>query len=153
MSENSVIPMLAYEDAAAAIDWLVKAFGFHEELRYTEDDGTVTHAELATEGGGLIMLATPTPDYVSPKRHRETCEQARNWSEVPYVIDGVLIEVDDVDAHFARAKEAGATILSEPEDVDAGVRHYRAEDPEGHRWMFSQPIAQVAPEQWGAVEA
>jgi uncharacterized glyoxalase superfamily protein PhnB len=153
MSENTVVPMLAYEDAAAAIDWLVKAFGFHEELRYTEDDGTVTHAELATEGGGLIMLATPTPDYVSPKRHRETCEQARNWSEVPYVIDGVLIEVDDVDAHFARAKEAGATILSEPEDVDAGVRHYRAEDPEGHRWMFSQPIAQVAPEQWGAVEA
>jgi uncharacterized glyoxalase superfamily protein PhnB len=153
MSENTVVPMLAYEDAAAAIDWLVKAFGFHEELRYTEDDGTVTHAELATEGGGLIMLATPTPDYVSPKRHRETCEQARNWSEVPYVIDGVLIEVDDVDAHFARAKEAGATILSEPEDVDADVRHYRAEDPEGHRWMFSQEIAEVAPDEWGAVEA
>jgi uncharacterized glyoxalase superfamily protein PhnB len=153
MSENTVIPMLAYEDAAAAIDWLVKAFGFHEKLRYTEDDGTVTHAELATEGGGLIMLATPTPDYVSPKRHRETCEQARKWSEVPYVIDGVLIEVDDVDAHFARAKEAGATVLSEPEDVDAGVRHYRAEDPEGHRWMFSQEIAEVAPDEWGAVEA
>jgi uncharacterized glyoxalase superfamily protein PhnB len=143
MSENSVIPMLAYEDAAAAIDWLVKAFGFHEKLRYAEDDGTVTHAELATEGGGLIMLATPTPDYVSPKRHRETCEQARKWSEVPYVIDGVLVEVDDVDAHFARAKEAGAKILSDPEDVDAGIRHYRAEDLEGHRWMFSQELAQV----------
>jgi uncharacterized glyoxalase superfamily protein PhnB len=143
MSENSVIPMLAYEDAAAAIDWLVKAFGFHEKLRYAEDDGTVTHAELATEGGGLIMLATPTPDYVSPKRHRETCEQARKWSEVPYVIDGVLVEVDDVDAHFARAREAGAKILSDPEDVDAGIRHYRAEDLEGHRWMFSQELAQV----------
>ena len=62
-------------------------------------------------------------------------------SEVPYVIDGVLVEVDDVDAHFAPAKAAGATILSEPEDVpDVGVRHYRAEDPEGHRWMFSQDI-------------
>jgi uncharacterized glyoxalase superfamily protein PhnB len=153
MSENTVIPMLAYEDAAAAIDWLVEAFGFREKLRYTEDDGTVMHAELAIEGGGLIMLATPTPDYMSPKRHRETCEQARKWSEVPYVIDGVLIEVDDVDTHFARAKEAGATILSEPEDVDAGVRHYRAEDPEGRRWMFSQEIAEVAPEEWGAVEA
>ena len=142
--------MIAYEDGAAAIDWLVKAFGFREQLRYTEDDGTVTHAELATDGGGLIMLATPTPDYRSPKRHRETCEQARKWSEVPYVIDGVLVEVDDVDAHFARAKEAGATILSEPEDVvDFGVRHYRVEDLEGHRWMFSQPIA----EERGAVEA
>jgi uncharacterized glyoxalase superfamily protein PhnB len=143
MAENSVVPMLAYENGVAAIDWLVKAFGFDEKLRYTEDDGTVTHAELATEGGGLIMLATPTADYVSPKRHRETCEQALKWSGVPYVIDGVLVEVDDVDAHFARAKEAGATILSEPEDVDAGIRHYRAEDLEGHRWMFSQELAQV----------
>jgi len=150
---NSVIPMLAYEDGAAAIDWLVKAFSFREKLRYTEDDGTVTHAELATDGDGLIMLATPSPDYVSPKRHRESCEQARKWSESPYVIDGVLVEVDDVDAHFAKAKEAGATILSEPEDVDVGVRHYRVEDLEGHRWMFSQEIAVVAPEEWGAVEA
>jgi uncharacterized glyoxalase superfamily protein PhnB len=152
VAENSVVPMIAYEDAAVAIDWLVEAFGFQERLRYTEDDGTVTHAELAT-GGGLIMLATPTPDYVSPKRHRESCEQAQKWSESPYVIDGVLVEVDDVDAHFARARDAGATILSEPEDIDAGIRHYRVEDPEGHRWMFSQEIAEVAPEQWGAVEA
>jgi uncharacterized glyoxalase superfamily protein PhnB len=54
----------------------------------------------------------------------------------------VLVEVDDVDAHFARAREAGATILSEPEDVpDAGVRHYRVEDPEGHRWMFSRDLS------------
>ena len=49
MAENSVIPMLSYEDGAAAIDWLVKAFGFDEQLRFTDDDGTVTHAELATE--------------------------------------------------------------------------------------------------------
>ena len=63
-------------------------------------------------------------------------------AEVPYVIDGVLVEVDDVDAHFARAREAGATILSEPADqVDVGIRHYRVEDPEGHRWMFSQDIS------------
>ena len=153
MAENHVIPMLSYEDAAAAIDWLVQAFGFTEKLRYTEGDGTVTHAELATDGGGLIMLATPTPDYVSPTRHRETCEQARKWSQSPYVIDGVLVNVADVDAHFAQAKQAGATILSEPEDVDVGVRHYRVEDLEGHRWMFSQEIAVVAPEEWGAVEA
>ena len=153
MAEHSVIPMLSYEDAAAAIDWLVEAFGFTEKLRYTEDDGTVTHAELATDGGGLIMLATPTADYVSPKRHRETCEQARKWSESPYVIDGLLVTVDAVDAPFARARQAGAAILSEPEDVDAGIRHYRVEDLEGHRWMFSQEIAVVAPEEWGAVEA
>jgi uncharacterized glyoxalase superfamily protein PhnB len=143
MADPRVIPMLAYGDGAGAIDWLVKAFGFEERLRFTEDDGTISHAELTTDGGGLIMLATPTPNYVSPKRLRETSEEARKMAEVPYVIDGVLVDVDDVDAHFARAKEAGATILSEPEDVpDVGVRHYRAEDPEGHRWMFSQDISQ-----------
>ena len=139
----AVIPMLAYEDGAAAIDWLVEAFGFDERLRFTDDDGTVSHAELDT-GGGTIMLATPTPDYVSPKRLRELSEEARKMSEVPYVIDGVLVEVDDVDAHFSRARAAGATILSEPEDVpEVGVRHYRVEDPEGHRWMFSQEIAKA----------
>jgi uncharacterized glyoxalase superfamily protein PhnB len=87
------------------------------------------------------MLATPSRDYVSPKRLRELSTEARKMAEVPYVIDGVLVEVDDVDAHFARAREAGATILSEPADQSVGIRHYRAEDPEGHRWMFSEDIS------------
>jgi uncharacterized glyoxalase superfamily protein PhnB len=136
----AVIPMLAYEDGAAAIDWLTKAFGFDEQTRFTDDDGTVTHAELQT-GSGTIMLATPSPDYVSLRRLRELSPEARKMAEVPYVMDGVLVEVDDVDAHFARAKEAGATILSEPADQVVGIRHYRVEDPEGHRWMFSQDIS------------
>jgi uncharacterized glyoxalase superfamily protein PhnB len=137
----AVIPMLAYEDGAAAIDWLVEAFGFQERERWADDDGTIVHAELVL-GGETIMLATPTPDYVSPKRMRELSPEARKMFEVPYVIDGVLVEVADIDAHFERARAAGATILSEPEDVPtAGVRHYRVEDPEGHRWMFSQDLA------------
>jgi len=137
----AVIPMLSYEDGAAAIDWLVQAFGFEERERWADDDGTIVHAELDA-GGSTIMLATPTPDYLSPKRIRELSAEARKMYEVPYVIDGVLVEVDDVDAHFAHARDAGATILSEPEDVpEAGVRHYRVEDPEGHRWMFSQDLA------------
>lgn len=137
----AVIPMLAYEDGAAAIDWLVEVFGFQERLRHADDAGAITHAELDV-GGATIMLATPSPDYVSPKRMRELSAEARKMAAVPYVIDGLLVQVDDVDTHFAHAKEAGATILSEPEDVPSfGVRHYRAEDPEGHRWMFSQDIA------------
>ena len=128
--------MLAYEDGAAAIDWLVEAFGFDERLRFTDDDGTVSHAELDT-GGGTIMLATPTPDYVSPKRLRELSEEARKMSEVPYVIDGVLVYVDDVDAHCERARAAGATILREPKTEPYG-RLYNAADLEGHRWMFLQ---------------
>jgi PhnB protein len=83
------------------------------------------------------MLAEPTPDYQSPKHHRETCEAAGKWSRVPYIIDGVLVQVDDVAAHCERARAAGAVILSEPEDTPDG-RHYRVEDIEGHRWMFEE---------------
>ncbi len=64
-----IIPMIAYEDAAAAIDWLTEAFGFAERegQRFTDADGTVTHAELERDGA-IVMLATPTPDYQGPKR-------------------------------------------------------------------------------------
>ena len=86
-------------------------------------------------GDGLIMLASPSPDYEGPKRHRDNCEIASSWSALPWIIDGVLVYVDDVDEHYARAKAAGAVILSEPEDGPP-ARRYRVEDLEGHRWMF-----------------
>jgi hypothetical protein len=79
------------------------------------------------------------PDFRGPKRHAEECEAARRWRETPYVVDGVMLHVDDVDGHFEQARSAGATILSELEDNPyAGQRQYRAEDLEGHRWMFAQ---------------
>jgi uncharacterized glyoxalase superfamily protein PhnB len=134
-----VVPMIAYEDGNAAMDWLIAAFGFVEADRRVAADGRLTHGELEL-GDGLIMLATPTPDYQSPKHHRENCEQARKWSSVPYIIDGVLVEVDNVDEHCARARAAGALILSEPETTPDG-RRYRVEDLEGHRWMFEQKDA------------
>ena len=130
----AVIPMLSYEDGSAALDWLARAFGFREVTRMLGPDGRLSHGEM-TAGDGLIMLATPSPDYQSPKRHRENCAAARQWSTVPYIIDGVLVSVDDLDRHFARAKSAGATILSEIEEGPPG-RRYRAEDLEGHRWFF-----------------
>jgi PhnB protein len=130
-----VIPMLAYEDGVGAIEWLCRAFGFSERTRMVSE-GRLTHGELDT-GDGLIMLATPTLKYQSPAHHRETCAQALEWSAIPYIIDGVLVHVTDVTAHFGRAVEAGATILSVIEPDDHGVR-YRAEDLEGHRWMFMQ---------------
>jgi PhnB protein len=137
MSEYpAVIPMIAYEDGPAAMDWLARAFGFRERARMTTPDGRLSHGEMQA-GDGLIMLATPSQHYHGPKRHRDECEPARRWSEVPYIIDGVLVYVDDVTAHFERAKAAGATILSPPEEGSEGKR-YRAEDLEGHRWMFMQ---------------
>lgn len=131
-----VFPMIAYEDGIGALEWLAKAFGFRELERFTAPDGTLSHGEMET-GDGVIMLATPTPAYESPKHHRENCERARRWSTVPWIIDGVLVHVDDLEAHYARAKTSGARILSEIEDGSPG-RRYRAEDFEGHRWFFFQ---------------
>ena len=131
-----VIPMIAYEDGPAALEWLSRAFGFRERTRMIDAAGRLTHAEMEA-GSGLIMLATPTPDYRGPRRHRDQCDQARRWSTVPYVIDGVLVAVADVDSHYAGARSAGAHVLSAPEDTGHG-RQYRVEDLEGHRWMFVQ---------------
>ncbi len=130
----TVVPMISYENGVAALEWLARAFGFRERTRMVGPDGTLGHGEMEA-GDGLIMLATPTPDYQSPRRHREACEAARRWSSVPWIIDGVLVYVPDLDAHFARAKAAGAGILSEIEEGPPG-RRYRAEDLEGHRWFF-----------------
>src|SRR5262245_15275318 len=114
-----IIPMLAYEDAAAAIEWLTKAFGFIEieGMRYTDEYGVVTHAELERDGA-IVMLATPNAEYQGPRRHRETCEAARRWQDNPWVIDGVFVEVDDIDTHHARAVAAGAAVLRPLGDAD-----------------------------------
>jgi uncharacterized glyoxalase superfamily protein PhnB len=134
-----VTPFLGYEDAAAAIDWLGRAFGFEEDrsARY-EEESTITHAELDL-GDARIYLSTPD-GYASPKRMREESELARRAYDNPWVIDGLFVEVEDVDAHYQRARDAGATILREPEEPGIGHRIYSAEDLEGHRWMFGQPV-------------
>jgi uncharacterized glyoxalase superfamily protein PhnB len=140
MAEPRVIPMLSYEDVGRAADWIAQAFGFTESGRWADDDGRVTHVNMELDGG-TIMLGYPSPDYESPKHHAEVCEQARTWRQTPYVVDGVYVSVRDVDAHYTQARAAGATLLSEPEDnTGIGQRQYRAEDLEGHRWMFAQPI-------------
>lgn len=131
-----VIPMIAYENGVAALDWLVQAFGFVERHRTTGPDGRLAHGEVET-GDGVIMLATPTPDYEGPRHHREHCERARKWAAVPWIVDGVLVYVADVAEHHERARSAGATIITPPEAGPPG-RRYRAEDLEGHRWMFME---------------
>jgi uncharacterized glyoxalase superfamily protein PhnB len=132
-----IFPKIAYEDTASAIDWLTKACGF--EVRGQRDEmeaGTIGHAELQI-GGEVIMLATPNRQYQSPKTHRASCDAAARWLDNPWVIDGVLVEVDDLDAHHAHAVEAGANVIRPLEDGPDG-RLYTAEDLEGHRWMFQQ---------------
>jgi uncharacterized glyoxalase superfamily protein PhnB len=131
-----VVPMVMYEDVAAAIAWLVTAFGLTEILRFAEGDGRVTHAQL-TYGNHEIMVGWPGPTYQSPKRHGNVCQ-------------AVLVHVDDVDAHHARAVAAGVEIASNLETQPFGERSYEAVDLEGQRWFFSQHVTDVAPEDWGA---
>lgn len=134
-----IVPFIGYEDAAGAIDWLERAFGFVEnrDARH-EEGGMIGHAELNLDEA-TVYLSTPD-GYASPKRLRETSELARRAYDNPWVIDGQFVEVDDVDAHHARALSAGATILRAPEDPGVGYRVYTAEDPEGHRWMFGEAL-------------
>lgn len=134
-----VVPMLSYEDAEAAIAFLGAAFGFRERQRFVDGRGKITDAILDVPGGGVVMLGEGNSAYQGPRRHRETCEAARRWQDTPYIVDGLLVTVADVDELFATARAAGATILSEPQDTPHG-RQVRVEDPEGHRWMLmSEP--------------
>ena len=122
-----ITPYLYYEDAGAAMDWLVKAFGFKERMRMENDEGRVGHGELEL-GGGLVMVGEPGSGYENPNKRggRATA--------------GVNVYVDDVDAHFERAKAAGAKISMEPTDQEYGDRRYDAYDPEGQFWSFSMPL-------------
>ena len=99
---NDVVPMLTYADGPAAMDWLVAAFGFEEQTRWLDDEGEVAHGELRA-GDGLVMVASTHDGYEGPTAHRAHCAQADAWLQSPYVVDGALVYVDDIDAHYARA--------------------------------------------------
>ena len=129
-----VVPFIGYEDCGAAADWLVRAFGFEEVERF-EEDGDVTHVTLR-RNESLVFLGHPD-GYVNPLHLREQCETVARMYDVPWIVDGVWLAVDDIDAVAERARAAGARILSEPEDTDHG-RQCRIEDPEGHRWMLGE---------------
>lgn len=136
---ESITPFVLYEDGAAAVEFLTSAFGFREVLRHHSPEGRTWHAELAL-GDGTIMIGEPGPDYRNPKR-------------LGGATVSIHVYVDDVDAHYERAKAAGAAVGDKPADQDYGDRSYKAEDPEGHSWFFATRIREVAPEEWGAIVA
>jgi uncharacterized glyoxalase superfamily protein PhnB len=117
------IPYLVYADAPAAIDFLCRAFGFVERARHRMPDGKIGHAELGLDDQRL-MLASVYPGFGDTPLH------------LPTVHSFVYCLVDDIDAHFARARDAGATIVGDVEEQH-DERAYRALDPEGHRWFFA----------------
>jgi uncharacterized glyoxalase superfamily protein PhnB len=121
---SPISPYLYYEDGIAALDFLATAFGFQERERHVDQDGTLRHGEMQF-GNSVVMLAS-VPDATPNALGRATA--------------GVHVTVDDVDAHCERARAAGATIESEPEDKPYGARMYGVRDPSGHQWWFAQPI-------------
>lgn len=127
-----IIPMLVYRDAPAAIEFLCKAFGFTERFRMPIEDGRIGHAELAL-GDDVLTLSSVYAELglASPR-------------ELPALPCQILCYVDDVDAHYRHAIEAGATLAGEPADQAHGDRSYRAMDPEGGRWIFATPIRDAA---------
>lgn len=127
-----ITPYLLYENVSGAIDWLASAFGFVERMRIPGPGGKTAHAEMRL-ADGVIMMGCPGPDYQNPKR-------------LGHVTQNLYVYVDDVDAHFERARKAGAKILEEPKDQFYGDRRYGAVDPEGHNWYFVQHVRDVSPQ-------
>jgi uncharacterized glyoxalase superfamily protein PhnB len=134
--QPDIIPMLTYEDGITAMEWLCRVFGFREKTKWLDHEGKLSHGEI-TIGEGMIMLANGSRDYESPLNHRRNCTASAKWYSVPYIINGVLVYVDNVQEHFENARKLGAVILSDLEFGGPGTR-YRAEDLEGQRWMFMQ---------------
>lgn len=120
-----LFPFLRYRDAQAAIDWLVGAFGFSEQMVVPGENGTVAHAQLSF-ASGVIMLATARDDELRIKSPRD----------LGAVNQGIYVCLEDPDAHCERARGAGAEIIRGPENTDYGSREYTARDLEGHLWSF-----------------
>ncbi len=129
---------LYYRDAAKMIDWLCNAFGFEVRLKVEGDGGRIEHSEL-TYGDGLIMVSEERVGAAS----RWGVDMKSPKSVSGANTQGMMVYVDDVDAHCAHARAAGANIIDEPKLHDYGDeywvdRSYGAVDPEGHMWWFTQ---------------
>ena len=129
-----------YDDAAAAIDWLCRAFGFEVRLKVEGDAGRIVHSELVY-GEALVMVAqsgtrTTHPNFppgASPRSIGGANTQA------------LMLFVDNVDEHCAHARAAGANVIEPPTVHDYGAEHwsdrsYGALDLEGHLWWFTQRL-------------
>ena len=133
----TVVPILVYEDVGQAIDWLCDAFGFTERLRAGAPGDRVFHAQLDI-AECTIMLGRQGAEFRAPRPNE--------------VSQYVTVHVDDVDRHFEHARQRGAHIVKAPAEPFSECQ-YTAEDIGGHRWTFSQSVADVAPEQGGATPA
>lgn len=124
---STVIPALRYRDAAAAIEWLCRAFGFEKKAAYPNGDGTIGHAEL-TFGNGMVMLSSVVDNTPYSRLLRQPDEIERAETQSPCLI------VSDCDAVYKTAKDAGAEMVIDIADMSYGGRAFTCRDPEGHLW-------------------
>jgi uncharacterized glyoxalase superfamily protein PhnB len=123
-----VIPTMRYEDAVAAIEWLCAAFGFEKHLVVPDEGGGIAHAQLVFDNGMIMLGSTRDDEYGKLQKPPRALGGA--GSQSAYII------VDDADAHYARARAAGAEIVMDIKDEEYGGRGYSCRDPEGHLWNF-----------------
>ena len=130
MPPGTIIPELVYGDLDAAVDWLCKTFGFKERLRIRDHRSQLVFGEAS-----VVAVAHNGASTSRPARGELT--------------HSLMVRVADVDQHYAHVKQSGAHILHPPETYPFGERQYTVEDLGGHRWTFTQSVADVPPEQWG----
>jgi PhnB protein len=128
----SIYPRLAYRDEVAALEFLTRAFGMTErrESRMEFPDGMLAWLEL---GDGMVMIGRAGEDH----------HGLHSPLDAGVATAMVNVSVHDVDAHYRRARAAGAEIVMELEDMFWGDRRYEALDPEGHRWHFAERVADI----------
>jgi uncharacterized glyoxalase superfamily protein PhnB len=124
MPACTVLPELVYDDVGEAVRWLGEAFGF--ATRWQADD----HRAQLRAGDCAIVVRDDPGGHVGRR-----CM--------------VLVRVRDIEDHLRSALAAGASLLKDLSDYPYGERQFSVEDPWGHRWTFTQSIADVAPEEWG----
>jgi uncharacterized glyoxalase superfamily protein PhnB len=132
---DTLLPHVSYPDVAEAVAWLTKTFGFTEHYRYGEP-GEPSGAQMRL-GNAWIMINQAPPGSATP-------------AQLGYGTQSLTIFVEDVDAHFQRAKSAGARIVEDLHETEYGERQYGAEDLAGHHWLFSRHARDVSPDEWGA---
>lgn len=123
------MPVLTYPDVGRAVEWLTRTFGLVEHVRIGD------HRAQLGFGDGAVIVADATQGRRAPGPGDTT--------------HSIMMRVDDVDRHHEHARAAGADIVSPPETHMFGERQYAALDPAGHRWTFTESVADVDPEGWG----
>jgi uncharacterized glyoxalase superfamily protein PhnB len=139
MPSSTVVPVLVYEDVDEAVEWLCDTFGFVERWRAGNH-----RAQLAVGDGAVVVGERRVAEALEGTD--PTIFRAPRRGEVSH---SILVRVEDLESHYRHARRGGARILGVPEDFPYGERQYTAEDLAGHRWTFSESIADVAPEEWG----